>query len=65
MSLESLQQDRDDSLNIETLEVCVGLTCTHKHYWLPSDVGHGDGCSNLCIINTQGEGKGERCHTGR
>ena len=44
---KSFEQYGDDSLNIESEEVSISLTCPHKHYWLSCDVGHGDGCSHL------------------
>ena len=47
LSYRSLQQDRDDGLNIEALQVSVGLSRTHKHDGLACDVRHGDGRPHL------------------
>ena len=43
----SLQECRDDCLDIECLEVGVSLACTNKDNWLASDVSHRESCSNL------------------
>ena len=39
----------NDSFNVQTLEISVRLSCSHKHYWLTRDVGHWNGCTHLKI----------------
>ena len=36
-------------MSVETLEVRIGLTSSHKHDGLTSSVGHGDGGADLIV----------------
>ena len=35
------------SLDIQTFQITVSLTCAHEHYWLTCGIGHGYCCTHL------------------